>query len=85
MAFFQTLGIVALLIVMSDNRPRYEIMASPPTFKISPETLSDSTDLLLRIVANFFLMILVLIAKGSPELARYLRDATLTAEYRRIM
>jgi hypothetical protein len=44
-------------------------MASPPSFKILPETLSDPTDLFLPIAANFFLTILVLRAKGSPELA----------------
>jgi hypothetical protein len=31
MALFQSLGIVALLIVTSSNRARYGIMASPPT------------------------------------------------------
>jgi hypothetical protein len=56
-AFFQSLGIVALLTVMSNNRARYGIMASPLSFKISPETLSDPTDLFLPIAANFFLMI----------------------------
>jgi hypothetical protein len=69
MAFFQSLGIVALLIVMSNNRARYGIRASPPSFRILPETLSD---LFLPNAANFFLIILVLIAKGSPELAREL-------------
>jgi hypothetical protein len=69
MAIFQSFGRVALLI-MSNNRARYGIMAFPPSFKISPETLSGPTDLFLPIAANFFLMILVLIVKGSPELAR---------------
>jgi hypothetical protein len=45
-------------------------MASPPSVKISPETLSGPTDLFLTIDANFFLIILVLFAKGSPKLAR---------------
>jgi hypothetical protein len=67
MAFFQSLGIVALLIVMSNNRARYGIMASPPSCIISPETLSG---LFKRIADNLFLMILVLMAKDSPELAR---------------
>jgi hypothetical protein len=39
MAFFQSLGIVALLIVTSNNRARYGIMASPPSFNSSPEIL----------------------------------------------
>jgi hypothetical protein len=63
-----------------------ESMASPPSFKISPETLCGPTDLFLPIAANFFLMILVLMAKGSPELARcicgVLRSQLNTGEYR---
>jgi hypothetical protein len=43
-------------------------MASPPSFRIWPETLSGPTDLFLSITANL-LMILVLIVKGSCELA----------------
>jgi hypothetical protein len=70
MAFFQSLGKVALLFVMSNNRASYGIMASPPCFRISPETLSGPTDLFLPITANFFLMILILKAKGSAELER---------------
>jgi hypothetical protein len=69
MDFFQSLGIVAVLI-MSNNRARYGIMASPPSFKISLETLSGLTDLFFPIAANFFLIILVLMVKGCPELAR---------------
>jgi hypothetical protein len=67
MALFQSLGIVALLIVMSSNRSRYGIKASPPSFRISPETPSGPIDF-FPMAANLFLMILVLIAKGSPEL-----------------
>jgi hypothetical protein len=70
MAFFQSLGIAALLFVMSNNSASYGIMASPPSFRISPDTLSGPTDLFLPISANSFLMILVLTAKGAPELAR---------------
>jgi hypothetical protein len=70
MAFFQSLRIVVLLIVMFNNRAKYGIIASSLSFRISPETLSGPTDLFLPIAANFFLMILVLMAKGSPELAR---------------
>jgi hypothetical protein len=54
-------------------------MASPPSFKIWP------TDLFLPMAVNFFLMILVLIAKGTRVNAVYLQDATLTAVYRRII
>jgi hypothetical protein len=68
MALFQSLGIVALLIVMSSNRARYGIMASPPSFRISPETPSSPIDLFFPMAANLLLMMLVLIAKGSPEL-----------------
>jgi hypothetical protein len=66
MAFFQSLGKLALLIVMSNNHAIYGIMASPPSFKISPETLSGRTDLFLPIAANFFIMILALRVKGYP-------------------
>jgi hypothetical protein len=38
--------------------------------RILPEMLYGPTDLLLSIAANFFLIILVLMAKGSYELAR---------------
>jgi hypothetical protein len=70
MALFQSLGTVALLMVMSNIRARDGIIASPLTFKISPETLSGPTDLFLPIAANFFQMILKLMAKGSPEFWR---------------
>ena len=43
-------------------------MASPPNCRISPGTLSGSTDLFLPIFANAFLITSVLI-KVSPELA----------------
>jgi hypothetical protein len=66
MAFFQSLGMVALLIVTLNNRARYGIMASPPSFNISPEMLSGPTDLFLPIAANLFLIVLVLTVKGSP-------------------
>jgi hypothetical protein len=66
MAFSQSLGMVALLIVTSNNRARYVIMVSPPSSSISPEMLSGPTDLFLPIAANLFLIILVLTAKGSP-------------------
>jgi hypothetical protein len=44
-------------------------MASAPSFRISPETLSGAVDLFLPITATLFLMTSVLMAKGSPELA----------------
>jgi hypothetical protein len=69
MAIFQSLGRVTLLNGVSNSHARYGIMASPPSFIISPETLSGPTDLVLSVAANLFLMILVLMAKGSPELA----------------
>ena len=72
MALFQSLGIVALLIIMSNNRARYGIMASPPSFRISPETLSGRSDLFLPLAANLFLMILVLMEEGSPELVHFI-------------
>jgi hypothetical protein len=63
MAFFQSLGIAALLTVTSNNRTRYVIMASPPSFRISPEMPSGPTDLFLPIAANLFLIISVLTTK----------------------
>jgi hypothetical protein len=40
-----------------------------PRFSMSPEKLSGPFDLFLPIAANIFLMISVLMAKSSPELA----------------
>jgi hypothetical protein len=70
MIFSHSLGIAAFLIIMSNNRAIYVNMASPPSFTISPLTLSGPTDFFSFIAANFSLMILVPIAKDSPELAR---------------
>jgi hypothetical protein len=67
MALFQSLRIVALLIVMSSNDARYEIMASPPSFRISLGTLSGPIDLFLPIAAVAFRILLMLMVKGSPE------------------
>jgi len=67
-AFFQSPGRVPLFIVMSSIHARYEIMAFPPSFRISPETPSGPTDLFFPIAANFFLMILVSIVKVSLEI-----------------
>jgi hypothetical protein len=74
MTFYQSLGMVALLIVMSNSRARYGIMASPPSVIISPQMLSGPTGLCLHITANIILMILVLMVKGSRELAHYICD-----------
>jgi hypothetical protein len=63
MAFLQSLGITALLTIMSYRRAWYGIMVSSYSFRIFPET-SGPTDLFLSIAANL-LMILVLMAKGS--------------------
>jgi hypothetical protein len=67
MAFFQSLGIVALFIVISSNRARYGIMASPPSCSISPGMPSGPIDVLLPIAANRFLITFKLIVKSSPE------------------
>jgi hypothetical protein len=60
MAFFQSLGIVALLNILLNSRSRYGIIDSPPSFIISPETLSGPTHLFLPIAANLALMVSVL-------------------------
>jgi len=70
MALFQSAGRVPLFIVMSSNHARYGIMASPPSFRISPEIPYGSIDLFFPIAATLFLMIFVSMLKGSPELAQ---------------
>ena len=65
MALFQSPGIVPLLLDISSNRASYEIMAFPPIFSMSPGMSSGPTDLFLLIIANHFLIILVLTVKGS--------------------
>ena len=45
MALFQSAGRVPLFIVMSGNGARYGIMASLPSFSISPEMPSGPIDL----------------------------------------
>jgi hypothetical protein len=64
MAFFQSPGIVPLLIDMSSNRARYGIMASPSIFSMSPGMSSGPTDLFLPIIANRFLTMLILMVNG---------------------
>jgi hypothetical protein len=59
---------------MSNSRARYGIMASSPSFLISPETLSGPTDLFLPIAANLLLIILLLMTKSPDELARYIYE-----------
>jgi len=61
MARFQSAGRVPLFIVMSSSRARYGIMASPPSFRISPEIPSGPTDLFFPIAPTLFIMILTLI------------------------
>jgi hypothetical protein len=65
--FFQSHGIVPLLIVMSSNRVRYGIMASPPIFSLGPGTPSDLTDLFLQVIANRFLIMLILMVQCLSE------------------
>ena len=73
MALFQSAGRVPLFIVMSSNRARYGIIISPPSFRISPEIPSGLIDLFFfSIAATLFLMILVSMVKGSPDLAHCL-------------
>jgi hypothetical protein len=67
MALFQSLGIAALLIVMPSNRIWYGIMASMPSFRISPGTPFGPIDLFFLIAASCFPIILMLMVKGSPE------------------
>jgi len=69
MARFQSAGKVPLFIVMSSSRARYGIMASPPSFRISPEIPSGSTDLFFPIAPTLLLMILVSMVNNRPELA----------------
>jgi hypothetical protein len=67
MAFFQSPGIVPLLIDMSSNRARYGIMASAPILSMSPGMSSGPTYLFLLIIANRFLIMLILMVKGSHK------------------
>ena len=67
MTLFQSPGLVHLLTVMSRNRARYGIMACTSSYSISPGTTSGPTDLFLPIAASRFLIILVLMVKGSLE------------------
>jgi len=61
--FFQPLVIVPFQIVMSSNRVRYGIMASPPNFSMAPGMPSGPTDLFLPNIASRLLLILILMVK----------------------
>ena len=65
-AFFQSLGIALLFIIISSNLARYGIMASQPNFKISPGMPSGLMDFFLPIADNHFLIMLILMVKGLP-------------------
>ena len=70
MALFESAGSVPLFMVMSSNLARYGIMAPPPSFRISPEILSGPIDLFFSgRCYPFSLITLILMVKGSPELA----------------
>ena len=73
MALFQSLGIAGLLSVVSSNRASYGIMASTPSFRISPRTPSGPIDLFLLIAASRFLIILlvILMLKSSSKLVLF--------------
>jgi len=66
-ALLQSLGNVPLLTVMSSNRAKYVIMASPPNFSMALGIPSDPTDLLLAIVFNRFLITLILVVNVLSE------------------
>jgi len=68
MAFFQSLGIVALFNVISSSLARKGVLASPPNFRISPGNQPGPTDFYPPTLANLFLIILALIIKVSPKL-----------------
>jgi len=64
MALIHSDGRVPLFIVMSSNRARYGIMASPPSCRTSTEIPSGPIDLIFPIAAIIFLMIFVPMVKG---------------------
>ena len=47
-------------------------MAAPPIFSMAPGMPSGPTDLLLPIIANRFLMLLILIVKGLFEWVEFI-------------
>ena len=66
MALFQSLGIVALLTVMSSNHTRYGITGSRLILEFCQEP-SGPIGLFLPITASHFLIVLMLMVKGSPK------------------
>ena len=52
MAFFQSIGIVLLLIFISSNHARYGIMASPPICSRAPGMPFGPTDFSLLLPNN---------------------------------
>ena len=52
---------------MSSNHTRYGIMASLPIFIMAPGMPSGPTDLFLSIIANHFLIMLILKVKVVSE------------------
>ena len=67
MAFFTSLGTVALCNDIYSSLAKKGVMASPPNFTISPGNPSGPTELFLLIFANIFLITLVLKIKASPS------------------
>ena len=67
MFFFLSPDIATLLIIMSSNSARYGIIASAPIFSIAPGMTSGPTDLFLPIIANRFLIKLILMVKVLSE------------------
>jgi hypothetical protein len=59
-AFFHSPGVEALLIVMSNNRARYGIIGSQPSFRISAGIPTGPVDLFLLTAADCFLTMLML-------------------------
>ena len=67
--FFQSPGIAALLIDMSNNRARYRIVASLHCIRMFLGIPSGPVDTFLPIASNCFLIMLMLMVNVSPEWA----------------
>ena len=65
--FFQSLGIAALLVIMSNNCARYRIVASLHSCRMFLGILSGPVDKFPPVTANRFLIMLMLMVNGSPE------------------
>ena len=86
MALFQSAGRLPLFIVMSSNRARYGIMASPPSFRISPQIPSGPIDLFLSNRCYSFSNDFRVDVEGFAFVGTlYILDFTLSAEYRRVV